>query len=168
MNTDGPKPLPNLENHRCFGCSPANPHGLQMKFLAEDDAVISRLAVPDHLCGWNDVVHGGVVSTILDEIMSRAAIYLLGRVILTKSMQVDFLKPVFTGREITARGRVLEQTGEREAKIRGDLFDAAGTRCARSTGTFALFTPDAIRKFDFMDPELIDGLEGLIHRDRVG
>lgn len=158
--------LPNMRDHNCFGCSPVNPHGLGMVFLAGDGAVVSRLEVPGHLCGWNNLVHGGVVSTILDEIMSRSAVYLLRRVILTRSMQVDFLKPVFTERPVQAEGRILETVGEREAKIEGQLFNDKGDLCARATGTFALFTSESIRRLKFMDMALVEGIEALINADK--
>ena len=51
-----PKHLPNRETHYCFGCSPANPSGLQMKFYTKDSSVFSRLTVPDHLCAEGKVL----------------------------------------------------------------------------------------------------------------
>ena len=62
------KELPNADTHNCFGCSPINAHGLQMKFYTDEESVFTWLSVPEHLCGWNNLVHGGVLSTILDEI----------------------------------------------------------------------------------------------------
>ena len=64
---EGYKRLPNTETHNCFGCSPINPSGLQMKFFTDDKTVFARVTVPDHLCGWNNVIHGGVLTTMLDE-----------------------------------------------------------------------------------------------------
>ena len=61
------KRLPNSGNHNCFGCSPVNPSGLQMKFYANEDKVFSEVTIPDHLCGWSNIAHGGVLTTILDE-----------------------------------------------------------------------------------------------------
>ena len=58
--------LPNRRDHNCFGCSPVNASGLQMTFYANETAVFSKVTVPEHLCGWNNLVHGGVLSTILD------------------------------------------------------------------------------------------------------
>ena len=98
------KPLPNTDTHNCFACSPINHSGLHMEFFTNDRSVFSWITVPDHLCGWNNLVHGGVLSTILDEIMSWAAIYLLKRVTMTKSMTVDFLKPVYIDHELKAAG----------------------------------------------------------------
>ena len=110
-----PKHLPNREAHYCFGCSPANPSGLQMKFYTQDSSVYSRLKVPDHLCGWDRLVHGGVISTILDEIMSWSGIYLLKQITMTKSMTVDFIKPVYINSDLKAEGKVLEKIGRHEA-----------------------------------------------------
>ena len=82
------KHLPNSATHNCFGCSPINPSGLQMNFYTNDSSVFSEVTVPKHLCGWNNLIHGGVLSTILDEIMSWAAIYLLKRITLRLSLSL--------------------------------------------------------------------------------
>ena len=103
--------LASSASHNCFACSPVNEAGLQMKFFTNKKTVFSRVTIPSHLCGWNNVAHGGVVSTILDEIMSWAAMYLLKRIVLTESMTVEFIKPVIkTGGRgdiyfLTLRGR---------------------------------------------------------------
>ncbi|MBU0697911.1 MAG: PaaI family thioesterase, partial [Proteobacteria bacterium] len=107
--TENCRELPPLDNHKCFGCSPRNPSGLRMKFYTNDKSLFSSLTVPDHLCGWDRFVHGGVIATILDEIMSWSAITLLKRIILTKSMTIDFVKPIFIGNRLTAEGKVLER-----------------------------------------------------------
>ena len=85
LKSDPYKLLPNDRGHRCFGCSPLNPHGLQMTFYTNETSVFSKVKVPEHLCGWNNLVHGGVLTTIMDEIMSWAAIYLLKQIPMTKS-----------------------------------------------------------------------------------
>ena len=101
----GYKPLPNLENHKCFGCSPSNPSGLQMKFYSKDESVFSWVTVPDHLCGWHNLAHGGAISAILDEIMGRTALYILNKLIMTKAMNIEFLKPVLIGQRDESAGK---------------------------------------------------------------
>lgn len=142
-----------MTNHRCFGCSPSNSFGLQMEFFIDGDALFSWVIVPDHLCGWDRLVHGGVISTLLDEIMSWSAITLLKRIILTKSMKVDFIRPVFVGHELTVEGRMLERTGERESLMAGFLYNDKKELCAKAEGTFALFTPKAAIRMGIMDEE---------------
>ncbi len=146
------KPPLNIGNyHNCFGCSASNAAGLRMTFRAQGESLCSRLTVPDHLCGWNNMVHGGVISTILDEIMSWAAIYLLKKVILTKSMTVDFIKPVFIRDELTAQGKVLERKSPREAQMTATLSNKSGEICATAVGTFALLAPKTIIRMGILD-----------------
>lgn len=153
--------LPNLKDHKCFGCSPSNPAGLRMRFFSRDDAVFSWVTIPEHLCGWHHLAHGGAVAAVLDEIMGRAAVYLLNRLILTKTIGIDFLKPVWVGREVRAEGRILRRPSEREALIEGFVFDSDNVLCARGRGTFALFTPEALLQRGDMDPKLVNDLKAL-------
>ena len=160
METEkGPKHLPNGETHYCFGCSPANPSGLQMKFYTKDSSVFSRLTVPGHLCGWDRLVHGGVISTILDEIMSWTGIYLLKQITMTKSMTVDFLKPVYINSELKAEGKVLEKISKHEALLEGSLYNEGGTLCARSKANFVIFSPAVAKRLGIAREEHIQWFE---------
>ncbi len=151
--------LPNSKMHNCFGCSPVNPSGLQMKFYTDDSSVFSQIKVPENLCGWDNLVHGGVLSTILDEIMSWAAIYLLKRVTLTKSMTIDFLKPVYIDHPLKAEGNVLEIKNKHEALMEGSLSDNNGTICARSTAKIAIFSPAVAKRLGIANEEHLSWFE---------
>ncbi len=155
------KPLPTLNENNCFGCSADNPHGLQMKFLSNGQCLLSKITVPEHLCGWSRLVHGGVIATLLDEIMSWTAIFMLKKIILTKSMNIDFLKPAFINNKLTVEGKVIEQKSKREAVISGFLYNEQGKMCAKSQGTFALFTPEAALRMKIMNQDEIDDLKRL-------
>ena len=154
-----PKHLPNRETHNCFGCSPINASGLQMKFFTRDSAVFSRLTVPDHLCGWDRLVHGGVISTILDEVMSWTGIYMLKQITMTKSMTVEFIKPVYINSELKAEGRVLEKTGKHEALIEGCLYNDKDTLCARSKANFVIFSPKVAKRLGIAQKEHLEWFE---------
>ena len=138
---EGYTQLPVRDDHNCFACGPANPYGLHMRFSANEDTVISRLTVPEHLRGWNTMVHGGIISTILDEIMSWAAIHLLKSIIVTRSMTVEFKNQVHIGQELKAEGKVLEIVNRKEAIMEGYLYHPDGGLCASARGTFALLKP---------------------------
>jgi len=133
-----------------------------MRFLAGTDAVVSRVRVPGHLCGWSKLVHGGILSTILDEIMSWAAIYLLKSIPLTRSITVDFLKPAFVGSELEAVGRVGEIKGRREAVMEGFLNGPEGGVCARARGNFALVSAPMARKLNITDAATLAWFEKVL------
>ena len=122
-----------------------------MSFLAGDSSVTSHVTVPEHLCGWNNLVHGGVLSTILDEIMSWATIHLLKQIPMTKSIAVDFIKPVYVGSPLKVEGRVLEKIGRRDALMEGRILNADDECCVQATGRFALFSPAVAKRLKITD-----------------
>ncbi len=154
--------LKNRGKHDCFGCSPTNTYGLQMKFFSDDEALFSWVTVPSHLCGWDNLVHGGVLATILDEIMGWTAIHFLKKFALTHAMTTEFHKHVHVGEEIRVEGRVLEAGGRRKATVEGHLYKGENTLCAKSVGTFRLFTAEAIVRLGVMEAEAIKNFDFLI------
>jgi uncharacterized protein (TIGR00369 family) len=157
--------IPNSRNHSCFGCSPVNTSGLQMKFFTDGETVYPRLKVPEHLCGWSNIVHGGVLATILDEIMSWSAIHILKRIALTRSMSTEFMKPVLVGSELAAEGRVRETNGQNDAVTDGVIYDARGDACARATATFKVFSPAVARRLAIADEDSIQWFERIFSGD---
>ena len=137
---DGFKSMPNRFEGNCFGCSTNNSVGLQMKFWWNERVVRSKLVVPDHLCGWNRLIHGGVASTILDEVMSWATIYSRKQMVMTKNMTIEFIKPIQIGDEIMAEGQVKEATGKHEVITEGFIYNREKELCAKSTGHFVTFS----------------------------
>lgn len=156
------KLMPNMTDHNCFGCGPMNPSGLRMEFYKNGSSILSWVTVPDHLCGWENLVHGGVISTILDEIMARAMMYSLQSLGLTKSIMVNFIKPVHVGKEVMVEGRILEVIEDREATMEGIIYDEKGDVCSRSTGTFMLFSPQAIKRKGISGDKIIEWFERFI------
>ena len=159
------KKLPTSASHNCFACSPVNPAGLHMIFFAHAESVYSRVTIPEHLCGWNNVAHGGVVSTILDETMSWAAMYLLKRVSLTQSMTVEFIKPVTISTLMEAESKVVELQGKRDAIIEGVLTNADGKICATSRGIFKTFSPAVAKRLKIADENLLEWFHSLFEKE---
>lgn len=157
------KLLPNTDTHNCFACGPNNPAGLRMKFFTDEESIVSWTTVPEHLCGWDNVVHGGIISTILDEIMSWTGIYLLKKITMTKSMTVDFKKALFVGNELRVEGKVVDTDNRHEAVIEGAIYNHKGELCAKAIGAFAMISPAVAKRLGVINEEIIrDFLEPLI------
>ena len=156
--------LPNTDNHNCFACSSKNPHGLHMEFFVKDNAVYSRVEVPEHLCSWSNTVHGGILSTILDETMGWAGIYFLKKVALTRKMTVEFKKALFVGEELKAEASVIKTMGKREAAIEGKIYNSKNELCAGSEGIFTLVSADVARRLNVLNDEQVQTFfKPLIH-----
>jgi acyl-coenzyme A thioesterase PaaI-like protein len=93
-------------------------------------------------------------------------IYLLQRFVLTKSITIEYRKPVPHSREFKVEGRLLEVRSEREAAAEGVITNEAGEICTRATGLWATFTPDAARKLGIADEQTFRWFEELIRTKR--
>ena len=55
------------EGYNCFGCAPDNPIGLHMHFYEDGEQVVSYWQPQQHFQGWVGTLHGGIISTLIDE-----------------------------------------------------------------------------------------------------
>jgi uncharacterized protein (TIGR00369 family) len=150
------KKIVNVEGQTCFGCGEDNPLGLQMEFLTDGQRVYSFVTVPQAMAGWDQTVHGGIISTMLDEIMGWTVIYLLKKIGVTKSMTVDFIKPLTVGKRLTVVGSIQEKHSERQIVVTGEVYSDDDTLCAKATANFAAMSaPAAVRlgvmRSDYME-----------------
>jgi acyl-coenzyme A thioesterase PaaI-like protein len=160
--------LPKNTQPNCFGCSLKNPFGLKMDFYTNQnvDTVYSRFSVPVHYCGWGTIVHGGIISTMLDEAMGWAALVILGKLVLSKTVSVEFKKPVPADTEIRVEAGVKETSGERRGVMQGFIYDSDDALCARATSDVSLFTLDSVKKLGALDGEMLAMLDLLVNLRR--
>lgn len=62
---------PEKEVNMCFGCSPHNPIGLKLEFTMDGDVCRSSFTAGPQHQGWTGYIHGGIISSLLDEIMAQ-------------------------------------------------------------------------------------------------
>ena len=53
----------------CFGCGKNNPCGLKLKFEWDGKMAKSEFTPTDLHQGWKGIIHGGILTTLLDEAM---------------------------------------------------------------------------------------------------
>lgn len=102
----------------CFACGPDNPIGLKMKFSEEGDKYVARFTAGPELQGYDGIVHGGIVSTLLDEIMARYP-YAKGENTVTARLEIRYRQPTPVGKELTVTGWIVSK--------RGRIYETAGT-----------------------------------------
>ena len=148
--------IPNSENQTCFGCGTNNPHGLKMKFSTDGERVYSFIRAPDAMTGWDQTVHGGILTTMLDEVMGWGVVYLLKKIGMTKSVTVQFNKAVYTGERLTVVGDIQEQQSERESLMRGAIFNEKDTLCVEATGQFTTMRPKAALRLGLVGSDYME------------
>jgi uncharacterized protein (TIGR00369 family) len=151
------KKILNIRDQTGFGCGEDNPIGLKMQFLTDNERVYSQVTVPPAMAGWDQTVHGGIISTIMDEIMGRAVIYLLQKIAVTKSITVDFIKPLYVGTELSAVSSIQEIQSERQVLVTGEIYSDEDTLCAKANGKFATMSPESAVRLGVMSSEYMAG-----------
>lgn len=118
MSSDKPsqdQPLPtSLTDNYCFVCGQDNHQGLKIAvtYDAGDLAAETELSLPREYQGWVEVIHGGILATLLDEMMAHAVWHFAGPG-LTLSLEVRFHNPLKPGEAIKVRGALNTHNGKR-------------------------------------------------------
>ena len=164
MDHESLRVVPNLEGQTCFGCGTANPIGLHMRFQTDGQRLYSFVRPSETMAGWDRTVHGGILSTILDEIMGWTVIHLLGKIGVTRSMTVEFLKPVLVDSQLKAIGTILERQSDRVTLVRGEIRNEDNVLCAQATATFATMTTQAALRLGIMGEQYRERFEPLLRQ----
>ncbi|MEI6613802.1 MAG: PaaI family thioesterase [Chrysiogenales bacterium] len=122
------------DDQHCFVCGKENLAGLKIEFHEnlQKEEVEAKVVFPPHLQGWQDTVHGGLLATVLDEIMIKAAAAANIKCV-TAEITVKYKKPAFTGKSYQAYGKMLEARG-RIVTAESHICDTAGQIYAKATG----------------------------------
>ncbi len=118
----------------CFVCGDKNDIGLKLDFYEKDGKARAEFTPTKNFEGYKDILHGGILSTLLDEVMIKS---ILAKEILTVTSQIEvkFKKPAVIGEKLIIEGEI---TGERSRLIltEGKVFREDGTVVAEAKGKF--------------------------------
>ena len=132
-----------FEPHRCFACGELNDHGLRLQLHAGAEGCWTELTLDPAFQGWDGVAHGGILCTILDEVMGWSVIG-RGTWGVTARMTVDFKRPVTVGRPLRAEGSVTDQS-RRLVHTTGRIVDAATSEVlATGEATYMAAPPERL------------------------
>lgn len=119
----------------CFACSQTNPHGLRQRFSVKDGRIISRFEPSKKFQGYENLVHGGVFSAILDESMGWASILESGTFCKTVKLDIRFLKETPLSKIYTVESEFMKKVrGFLQAS--GKVYDDEGTVYVRGVGLY--------------------------------
>jgi uncharacterized protein (TIGR00369 family) len=133
-----------LAPHHCFGCGTLNAAGLQLVLHVDGATCWTELELPRRFEGWEGIAHGGIVSTILDEVMAWSLVEhdSWG---LTARLNVAFRRPVPIGRRIRAEGWVVE-AGRRLLRTVGRVVDPGSDEVLATAEAAYVPAPEARKR----------------------
>ena len=120
----------------CFVCGESNPLGLRLRFHS-DGRVVRTEFIPcaEHI-GFKNVVHGGLIATVLDEVMVWACAVATKQFGYCADMTVRYQRPLRPGESVVASAELVENRRNRIFEAKGELCEKSGTVIASATGKY--------------------------------
>ncbi len=126
-------------DHNCFACGDTNAIGMHLHIeLGDGTATTTWTPGPDFV-GWEDKVHGGLLATLLDEVMAWAPSSYDSWAV-TAEMNIRYRSPANPGETLTAHGRVTQRR-RRIYHVHGEVRGADGRMIAEADGRFLGASP---------------------------
>jgi len=125
-----------LKYPNCFVCGNENPTGLKLDFSYDETSALTWFDSPLRFEGYQGVIHGGIIATLLDEEMAKIIIS-RKLIAVTADMTIRYRKPLPVGKKVKARGEIaLQKT--RTIRAKAVLADEEGTVYAESEGIYVV------------------------------
>ncbi|HVG93441.1 MAG TPA: PaaI family thioesterase [Planctomycetota bacterium] len=133
--------------HRCFGCGPANPQGLQIKSRVEGEVVVADWTPQRHHEAFEGTLSGGICGTLLDCHSNWTAAWHLMRTkgldappsTVTAEFHVKLLAPTPTDGPLRLTAKVVESSSNRA--VVESTIEAKGKVTATCRGVFVAVPP---------------------------
>ena len=120
-----------LSESMCFGCGQNNPVGLKLNFQWDGKTAKTEFTPNEFHQAWPGIVHGGIITSMLDEAMAYAARF-GGMDCVTGKMQIRFRRPAVIDEPLIIAGKVTRK-GERWIWTKASVSLPDGTLVAEGT-----------------------------------
>lgn len=128
----------------CYVCGKENTYGLQLDFFNTDTKVWTIFTPEEHHQSWPGIVHGGILSTVLDETISRVA-FLNDKWVQTGKLALKYRKPAPLYKPLLVEATILRDAGK-VMELQGTIQNAeTGELLTEASGLF-IRIPDSERQ----------------------
>ena len=121
------------EYNLCFGCGQNNPIGLKLSFQWDGKTARAEFTPSELYQGWPGLVHGGIITCLLDEAMAWAVLF-EGMNCVTAKMQVKLSCPASVNEPLVITASITKKT-RKLVEARADISLKDGTLIAKGTAT---------------------------------
>jgi acyl-coenzyme A thioesterase PaaI-like protein len=121
----------------CLVCGRDNPHGLNLSSFVDPDAgtVTTTFTPSPHHIGFESIIHGGILATVLDELMVWTAIWATGKACVAAELSLRFIEKAGIGRPLVCTAKITRQRS-RLIETSAEIYDGPALICT-ATGKYA-------------------------------
>lgn len=132
-----------MEHSHCFGCSPNNTTGLALSMHQLEHGLVSTFRLPERFESYPGVIHGGIVGTVLDEVMGNVIAVLDEKLCFTITLRVKYLAPLHTNELYRCVAKLARRPGSDDDiyKVDGEIHPVDRDEAlAIASGTYKWIT----------------------------
>ena len=142
--------LPGYTN--CFVCGKDNPIGLNIVFFRDQNKIKAEFIPESKHQGFKGIVHGGILSSILDEIMGRTAIITRDVMTMTVEINIKYRKKALVGEKIIFAAQMTKDLG-RMIEAQAEARSEDGTLLTEAKGKFIVLSKEMQKEVEeYMRP----------------
>jgi len=131
----------------CFGCGKDNPIGVALSMYWDGNKVKASFIPKKEFAGFEGIIHGGIVCTLLDEVMWWAIAAKDKKCTVTAEMKIKFHRPVKTDGEYDVEGWVKEHPKRKVYIAAAKVINDEGKLCAEAEGRFITLSDSSWEQF---------------------
>lgn len=125
-----------MESDNCFVCGTLNPIGLHLEIKEGEGWSRAVWTVEEPYIGYEGVLHGGIMASIMDDLMAHA-LYYTDLNVVTAHLELDYRIPIHVGEEIQCEAQVTEFGKGRSIRVEG-VIKKNGIAAAEAKGVMVI------------------------------
>ena len=124
----------------CFVCGPGNPIGLKLNFRLQDNICHGEFTPGENHCGYDNVTHGGIVFSALDDVMANW-LFLKGFKAFTAKCDIRYRDALPVGTKVRLEGHCIKQKA-RLTQMKGLMIRNDTSEVVAETEAAFMMIPD--------------------------
>lgn len=120
----------------CFVCGENNAIGLRQRFETDGQVVRTRFTPRPEHAGFKGVIHGGILASLLDEIMVWACAVRTKKFGFCAEMTIRFQRPAVPGAELLVEAKLIADRRGKIFEAQAEVRNQQGEVLASATGKY--------------------------------
>lgn len=121
----------------CFSKIDKNPLGIQLPLYYIGEHMYTRFKCLQNHVGWDNVIHGGIIALICDDILGKHVLSISKSFCMTRNLNIKYLKPTYSKVEHIFKTIIIRK-GRTTVWIKVNIYNEQGDLCAYADADFAL------------------------------
>ncbi|APC96764.1 PaaI family thioesterase [Francisella frigiditurris] len=155
INLDDYKPIDFHWNYTCFSSKDKNPIGLQLPLYHISNHLYTKFKCLPHHVGWENVIHGGIIALICDDILGKHVLMAAKSFCVTRNLNVKYLKPAYSKLAYIFKTTLIRKS-RTTVWMKVDIYNQNHELCAYADADFALLEEQHAKAKDIASYNLDD------------